>query len=128
MPEIVRLLGRYDCFGHKGTDEEQKVLEFQYGARAIMTNYEECYNYLIDEINDDEKIIINTILNNGKHIFNFLKTEAKQIYKRAFEIKMNNPDWDTERGYPGCSVYFKFLCVNQERFNPINFDINYPMN
>ena len=28
MPELVRLLGRYDCFGHKGTDEEQKVLEF----------------------------------------------------------------------------------------------------
>ena len=22
MPEIVRLLGRYDCFGHKGTEEE----------------------------------------------------------------------------------------------------------
>src|SRR6056297_776451 len=34
-PEIVRLLGRYDCFGHKGTMEEQDVLEFQYGARAI---------------------------------------------------------------------------------------------
>ena len=26
MPELVRLLGRYDCFGHKGTDEELKVL------------------------------------------------------------------------------------------------------
>lgn len=24
MPEIVRLLGRYDCFRHKGTDEEQE--------------------------------------------------------------------------------------------------------
>ncbi len=29
MPEIVRLLGRYDCFGHKGTSEERQVLEFQ---------------------------------------------------------------------------------------------------
>jgi oligoribonuclease NrnB/cAMP/cGMP phosphodiesterase (DHH superfamily) len=27
MPEIVRLLGRYDCFGSKGTDEEQKVIQ-----------------------------------------------------------------------------------------------------
>ena len=27
MPEIVRLLGMYDSFRHKGTDEEQKVLE-----------------------------------------------------------------------------------------------------
>ena len=48
MPEIVRLLGRYDCFGHKGTEEEQTVLEFQYAARAEMSNYESCYNYLIN--------------------------------------------------------------------------------
>jgi len=40
MPEIIRLLGRYDCFGHKGTDEEQKDLEFQYGARQCKSNYE----------------------------------------------------------------------------------------
>jgi len=43
MPEIVRLLGRYDCFGHKGTDEERKVLIFQYAARASLTNVEECH-------------------------------------------------------------------------------------
>ena len=46
MPEVVRLLGRYDCFGHKGTSEEQKVLEFQYGARANMFDVDTCYNVL----------------------------------------------------------------------------------
>ena len=92
MPEIVRLLGRYDCFGHKtksfkmdrdsydkarqyleevgklkefennktSTDgyslvyyandvakklsEEQMVLEFQYGARQCISNYQEAYD------------------------------------------------------------------------------------
>jgi oligoribonuclease NrnB/cAMP/cGMP phosphodiesterase (DHH superfamily) len=28
IPEAIRLLGRYDCFGHKGTDEEQKIFLF----------------------------------------------------------------------------------------------------
>lgn len=46
-PEIVRLLGRYDCFASRGTDEEQKVLEFQYGARQCISNYEEAYNALL---------------------------------------------------------------------------------
>jgi oligoribonuclease NrnB/cAMP/cGMP phosphodiesterase (DHH superfamily) len=46
MPEIVRLLGRYDCFGHKGTDEEQKVLEFQYTARSVISNVEDATIYL----------------------------------------------------------------------------------
>lgn len=43
MPEIVRLLGRYDCFGHKGTDEEFKVLEFQYGARSRINDVQSAY-------------------------------------------------------------------------------------
>ena len=117
MPEIVRLLGRYDCFGHKGTDEEQKVLEFQYGARQLMANYEDCYKVLVDFNN------INTyksILYSGKSIYQYLCTEAKQIYKKAFEIKLREPN---------CKIaideVLKFLCVNQERFNPINFGIDY---
>jgi len=51
MPEIVRLLGRYDCFGHKGTPEEQMVLEFQYGARGVIANYEDAYRELKASIN-----------------------------------------------------------------------------
>lgn len=54
MPEIVRLLGRYDCFGSHGADEEQKVLEFQYGARQYISNYNEAYQYLIESIIEKE--------------------------------------------------------------------------
>ncbi len=119
MPEIVRLLGRYDCFGHKGTEEEQKVLEFQYAARAYVSNYEEAYNLLWDWSIDTE----NNMLRVGEGIYQYLCTEAKQTYKKAFSIELledNNTEDET------CLCYTrKFLCVNQERFNPINFGIDY---
>jgi uncharacterized protein len=103
LPEIVRLLGRYDCFGHKGTDEEQKVLEFQYGARTVISNPEEAYKYLVDGHTD-------WILQAGKSIYQYLCAEAKQIYARRFAFRI----WDV-----------KIALVNQERFNPINFGIDY---
>ena len=137
MPEIVRLLGRYDCFGHKGTDEEQKVLEFQYGARQCIGNYEEAYKYLQFSlqgiINYDfvsENTIEDRILEQGKTIYQYLCTEAKQAYKNGFEIKLNVinkiPDIK-ELGFKNASNQrnYKFICINKERFNPINFGIDY---
>ena len=116
MPELIRLLGRYDCFGHKGTDEEQKVLEFQYGAREAISNYKEAYEWLVDGE-------IELIEEKGSHIYDYLKTEAKQIYSRAFPIELN----ERVTGFPNAIEFKtrKFLCVNQERFNPINFGIDY---
>ena len=130
MPEIVRLLGRYDCFGHKGTNEEQKVLEFQYGARAVISNYEEAYNYLIESIKR-EKIkstkgsIEWEIQENGKAIYSYLCQEAKQVYKNGFTITFDNvPDRHPMDSFV---KYYerKFICINKERFNPINFGIDY---
>lgn len=121
MPEIVRLLGRYDCFGHKGTDEETKVLEFQYGARQCISNYEEAYT----ELTKDDSNTIGELTNlerihrQGKAIYQYLCTEAKQSYKNGFNIYFElNP----------CEVnnnVKKFICINKERFNPINFGIDY---
>lgn len=84
MPEIVRLLGRYDCFGHKGTNEEQKILEFQYGARQKISNYEEAYEWLTMCLDHSE--ICNEIQNAGDEIYQYLCTEARQAYKNGFEI------------------------------------------
>lgn len=132
MPEIVRLLGRYDCFGHKGTDEERKVLEFQYGARQCISNYKEAYNYLIDEganYKNPEINTINIIYEKGKSIYQYLCTEAKQAYKNGFkiilreyrdELKLNPFDLDK-----GTNIIREFICINKERFNPINFGIDY---
>ena len=114
MPEIIRLLGRYDCFGHKGTAEEQKVLEFQYGARQAILNVDDAYKYLLiargrgDWGFDDE--VCAGIYEQGKAIYKYVCSEAQGIYKRVFTIVLDG---------------YKFACVNQERFNPINFGIDY---
>lgn len=144
MPEIVRLLGRYDCFGHKGTNEEQSVLEFQYGARQCISNYEEAYVYLHKHIEASKgamlsfDISIDGILNKGKAIYQYLCKEAKQAYKNGFEIFIGQsttkvvdiatvPDLEEEtlRNAYGKYLPFKFICINKERFNPINFGIDY---
>jgi len=134
MPEIVRLLGRYDCFGHKDTDEEQKVLEFQYGAREVISNYESAYRYLLREFQDvseDSTFTVDNIYKKGQAIYSYLCTEAKQAYKNGFEIKFEVSSNETHSVLKGYNVYsadvnkYKFICINKERFNPINFGINY---
>lgn len=164
MPEIVRLLGRYDCFGHKGTSEEQKVLEFQYGARQVISNYEEAYQYLITRNPVVVLESVEKIHNKGIVIYKYLCTEAKQTYAKSFPIEFTesrltiwsngnvgigcttpsqrleivdgkskvvnlttlvNTDDGTETEVIDDSIRYKFLAVNQERFNPINFGIDY---
>lgn len=120
MPEIVRLLGRYDCFGHKGTSEEKKVLEFQYGARQFVTNYDAAFTYIEHSLSNTEYQFLKnqhdvlSILETGKTIYEYLITKAKQIWKRAYGINLL-----TSQGV------IKIACVNEERFNPINFGIDY---
>lgn len=106
MPEIVRLLGRYDCFGHKGTKEEKKVLIFQYAARASLRNVDECYKALIDVRDED----IEGWLNVGEGIYSYLCTEARQKYDKKFEVWLDGK---------------LFACVNDWRMNPVNFGIDY---
>jgi len=106
MPELVRLLGRYDCFGHKGTNEERRVLIFQYAARASLRNVDECYKALMD-VRDEH---IEGWLNVGEGIYSYLCTEVRQKYDKKFEIWLDGK---------------LFACVNDWRLNPINFGINY---
>jgi hypothetical protein len=122
MPEIVRLLGMYDSFRHKNTDEEQKVLEFQYGAMQCISSYEEAYEHLLYFISDKkhgESDTLNEIFSKGKSIYQYLCTEAKQVYKNGFEVQFN-----IDLGHT-CLDTLKFICINKERFNPANFDIDY---
>ncbi len=125
MPEIVRLLGRYDCFGHKGTDEEIYVLEFQYGARTCISNYNDAYNYLYNCLMQTNiGSIEHSIWLNGKAIYHYLCTDAKQSYKNGFTIHFDEILLD-DNGFPNCRQRQKFICINKERFNPINFGIDY---
>jgi len=134
MPEIVRLLGRYDCFGHKGTDEERKVLEFQYGARQVISNMDQAYEYLkvCDNYSNRDKNYEQEhfIWEQGKAIYQYLCTEAKQSYRNGFMIEFDNPNY-IKRGAGGAMLMTSankkvaFICINKERFNPINFGIDY---
>lgn len=125
MPEIVRVLGRYDCFGHKGTDEEIYVLEFQYGTRTCISNYNDAYNYLYNCLMQTNiGSIEHSIWLNGKAIYRYLCTDAKQSYKNGFTIHFDEIVLD-DNGFPNCRQRQKFICINKERFNPINFGIDY---
>lgn len=106
MPEVVRLLGRYDCFGHKGTSEEQKVLEFQYGARANMFDVDTCYRVLTNWTPQLE----HSIQVAGYEIYNYLCAEAEADYKNVFPITLSG---------------YNVAVLNKQRFNPINFGIDY---
>ena len=233
MPEIVRLLGRYDCFGHKTKifdittegytkakeylkglnkleefeknntsvdgyslvyyanniakklSEETKVLEFQYGARQYITNYEQAYKELVIGVKEQSKTrdeVLTTYRFEDIHIagisiYKYLCTEAKQTYKNGFEVifwidtiptdeeirpipaigicdicgkaedkqliryyfRYENDKCDCHSPYhfdvydccQGCKpvpknkVPKRFICINKERFNPINFGIDY---
>jgi uncharacterized protein len=112
MPEIVRLLGRYDCFGHKGTAEELKVLEFQYGAQQFITGVDDAFTYLkmASKSLFRNASVVESIHHAGKTIYKYLCSEAKQIYARRFT--------ETYAGY-------KIAMINVDRFNPVNFGIDY---
>jgi oligoribonuclease NrnB/cAMP/cGMP phosphodiesterase (DHH superfamily) len=107
MPEFVWYLGMYDSFSHKDTEYEEKVLIYQYAARSLIDDYEEAYWYLTRW---DDKSLTSSMLQLGEGIYGYLKKEAKQIYAKAFPIELDG---------------YKFLAVNRERFNPVNFGIDY---
>lgn len=109
MPNFVWWLGMYDSFRHKGTKYESDTLKFQYAARARWKKPED-FDYVFSLY--DHKLIFDDrkMVREGKIIYKYLCTEAEQIYSNAFPI--------TIKGH-------KFAIVNRERFNPINFGINY---
>ncbi len=117
MPELVRLLGRYDCWGHKGTYEEQYVLEFQYGARQQLLNYEHCYEALTTR---NLKELVPFIHQKGIVIYNYLNTEAKLAYKKAFSVVLPYSDPNIEY-----ITEAKFLSLNKSNFNASAFNLPY---
>lgn len=126
IPEIVRLLGMYDSFRHKDTDEDQKVLWFQYGARGVINNYDRAYYYLLHTLglsnwNHDISNPIRGILYSGAEIYGYLCVEAKETYKNGFPLLLIEHKDNVTVG----EQTKIFICFNSERFNPINFGIDY---
>jgi len=118
MPEIVRLIGRYDCFGGIGTINWKDVLEFQYGVRSIISSYEDAYIFLQRSFNSPiNKSDIEIIKNEGRVIYKYLCTEAKQLYKNGVVVTFSNITI-LEEGY-------NFICINRQRLNLTDFGIDY---
>ena len=104
MPETVELLGLYDSFRHKGTENEDKVLMFQYGARAYFTDPHSCMRLL------QTAFPVEKLVEKGESIYKYLCVDAKNAYEQSFPIEIEDN---------------KFAASNKERMNPINFGINY---
>lgn len=120
-PELVRLIGIFDCFSSKYTDEHTKAIAFNYGVQSHISNYIDAYKHLKDAIHrsscgfysaDDE---VDGIMKDGWAIYNYLCIKAKGAYKNGFPLVFTV---DSENIY-------KFIAINSERTNLGNFGIDY---
>jgi len=107
MPEAIEYLGAYDCFRHKKQEMlySHTVMKFQWAARAFIEGPEDAKNMLLDS-----PPVISDWLHSGFAIKNYLDVEAKSIYKSAFPVFWHG---------------HMMLFINRDRFNPINFGIDY---
>lgn len=107
MPDAIELLGAYDCFRHKKHDMvyQEQVMCFQYAARTFISSPEDAYVQVLAKNLD-----IGEWMMTGAAIFEYLKKEAEGIFKKAFPVDLDE--------YTG-------LMVCRERFNPVNFGIDY---
>jgi hypothetical protein len=81
-----------------------------------ISNYEQAYEYLTRDIIDlqdgatGEDCMRTKIQWAGEDIYKFLCTDAKQSYKNGFKVYYMD---------------VTMILINKERFNPINFGIDY---
>lgn len=122
MPKIVRLLGRYDCFKHIGTEEEKEIVQFQYGAQSIISSMEQAHHELVDNMYCDNTEL--KILNKGKIIYKYLKIKSEQLYKSGFDIELAEPLTFNGGEKNGIKELRKFICINSKPINLIDFDID----
>jgi len=107
MPNAIEYLGAYDCFRHKKQEKwyEDRILSFQWAARAFIKDPEGVKDMLLDSFSDME-----LWLTYGFGIKSYLNMEALGIYENAFPVYWHG---------------YKMLFLNRERFNPINYGIDY---
>ena len=123
LPEIVKMIGMYDTNRHKGTSEEKRIIEFQYGARVVIKTIDDAYIHLVRNIEDSYCYQIKEITHSGSHIYKYLCLEANKIFQsgttiflKEFAVDVSNQSMTTNR---------RFLAINYNHFNPSNFKIPY---
>lgn len=108
--------------------KNKKFLNFSTGQEVLSADYKKAYSYLLKVIHDKkygnyttfpaDMATVNEIHRMGKVIHQYLCVEAKQIYSNGFVIKFTEEVTDN---IGKNIVSRKFICINRERFNPINF-------
>lgn len=114
LPKAIHLLGMYDSFRHKGTLEEMDVLYFQYYARSVANSPDTIPSWWLDDYSMAHYQILEQALNKGVSIYEYLCKDAENTFKSHFLVTILNQ-----------GRQIKFACINTERFNPINYGIDY---
>ena len=126
IPLGLKYLGLYDSFRHKNTPDHDKVMWFQYYARSVCNSPDTIVpEWIMNKVNRE---LFDPWLTIGKAIYEHLVIEAKSKYARGTEIFFpetvtgidpinENPDIQAHE--------YKFIMINEERFNPVNFGIDY---
>lgn len=104
-PWAIELLGMYDCFRHKGTDNEFYALWFQLAAQSIANSPDTADQFL--DMNGTE---IRNYIKKGKAIYDYKKMEAQQLYKKGMPVVINEK---------------RFIIFNADHFNPPSYGIDY---
>jgi len=116
IPVPIYMLGRYDCFGHKDLPIEQQdaIMAFQFYARGEASSTETIPYWWLDSYtvgNGKAGDPLTPAVKDGTVIKRYLDHEALEIYNtRKFELEIGG---------------YKFGVVNEMRFNPVNYGIDY---
>lgn len=110
IPHGVELLGRYDTFRYKEDDDANDVINFQYASRAYMTDVDSIQKFIFGYEPDDENTITEW-MDDGAIIMAYVKIDSQETYnKHRFDVELDG---------------HKAVCIPRERFNPVNYDIDY---
>lgn len=113
MPKIVEYIGMYDSHRYVNSNEVQRVLDIQYGARTFITDVESA----LKNLNDDHSV--NVLRSNGKVIYKYAAMIANEIYKSGSKIRIKHKLEFSK------TVYYDFYAINSRMFNPIDFGFNH---
>ena len=120
MPELVRQLGRYDCWGHVGTNEEEAIFQFQYGARSYIHNVKEAYAFLKDSLNNENSELETLALFHqaGFYIYRYLCEDAKWAYEHRHDVVFDISNMDKP-------LKAKFAFIGKAGLNPKAMQIHF---
>jgi oligoribonuclease NrnB/cAMP/cGMP phosphodiesterase (DHH superfamily) len=112
IPLLVKYLGMYDSFRHRGTKEETKTLQIQYAARMQFTCPEDFDDYF-RVYNESPALLsyfVTELMDAGEKILEYVTEMAKESIKRGFDLSIKGK---------------RFLTVNENRLNPSKFGIDH---